>query len=64
MSVREPNVFNLICRRVKSGSKPGKRKDDYKVALVIEGGAMRSVVSAGAAAALLATRAIDAIDDV
>jgi predicted patatin/cPLA2 family phospholipase len=43
---------DLIAARRRSGSKPGGRDDGRVVALVIEGGAMRGVISAGMACAL------------
>lgn len=55
-------VLDLIAERVRSKSIPGNRKDPYKLALVVEGGAMRSVVAAGSAKALLEIGAISAFD--
>lgn len=40
-------VLSVILSRAKEKSKPGKRKDKYRVGLVIEGGAMKGVISAG-----------------
>ncbi|KAK3233826.1 hypothetical protein CYMTET_55900, partial [Cymbomonas tetramitiformis] len=37
----------LASSRASAGSKPGKRKDPYKLGLLVEGGGMRGVVSAG-----------------
>jgi predicted patatin/cPLA2 family phospholipase len=45
-------VLELIRRRAESGSEPGARRDDARLALVVEGGGMRGVVSAGMTAAL------------
>ena len=45
-------VLSAITRRRDEGSVPGQRKDDLKIALAIEGGAMRGVVSAGMVAGL------------
>lgn len=45
-------VIRTIVERWKDGSKPGKRGDNHKIALAIEGGGMRGCVSAGATAAL------------
>lgn len=45
-------VLSAISRRREEGSVPGQRKDDLKIALAIEGGAMRGVVSAGMVAGL------------
>jgi predicted patatin/cPLA2 family phospholipase len=46
------HVLEAIVRRQMQGSIPGKRQDDYKIALAIEGGAMRGVVSSGMVAGL------------
>jgi len=45
-------VLSAITRRREQGSVPGQRKDGLKIALAIEGGAMRGVVSAGMVAGL------------
>lgn len=45
-------VRELILRRAKDDSQPGKRADDYTLGLCIEGGSMRGVVSAGMVTAL------------
>jgi predicted patatin/cPLA2 family phospholipase len=45
-------VLDVIRGRAESGSQPGARRDDASVALVVEGGGMRGVVSAGMTAAL------------
>src|SRR5919112_1137253 len=45
-------VLEVIRRRAETGSKPGRRRDADRVALVVEGGGMRGVVSAGMTAAL------------
>jgi predicted patatin/cPLA2 family phospholipase len=50
-NVRHP-VLELLGERAQSGSAPGARSDPHRVALVLEGGGMRGVVSAGMAAAL------------
>lgn len=49
---RDHPVVQLIRRRREQGSLPGRRDDDRRVALVIEGGGMRGVVSAGMTAAI------------
>src|ERR1700753_3379978 len=49
---REHPVIQLIRRRRDEGSRPGTRTDGRRVALVIEGGGMRGVVSAGMTAAI------------
>lgn len=55
---REPHILDghpvleVIARRVRRGSLPGCRDDGAKLALVIEGGGMRGVVSGGMVTAL------------
>jgi predicted patatin/cPLA2 family phospholipase len=45
-------VPEVVFQRQKNGSLPGRRRDGLKIGLVIEGGAMRGVVSAGMLAGL------------
>jgi predicted patatin/cPLA2 family phospholipase len=45
-------VLQAIAHRHRTRSVPGNRRDDFKIALAIEGGAMRGVVSAGMLAGL------------
>lgn len=45
-------VLTALTRRRDEGSVPGQRKDGLKIALAIEGGAMRGVVSAGMVAGI------------
>jgi predicted patatin/cPLA2 family phospholipase len=45
-------VLEVLRERAGAGSVPGRRRDPHRVALVIEGGGMRGVVSAGMTAAL------------
>jgi predicted patatin/cPLA2 family phospholipase len=45
-------VLEVLRRRARDGSLPGERADAHRVALAIEGGGMRGVVSAGMTAAL------------
>jgi predicted patatin/cPLA2 family phospholipase len=45
-------VLEAITQRQRQGSIPGRRQDDFKIALAIEGGAMRGVVSSGMVAGL------------
>ena len=45
-------VKDLIHERLESGSQPGLRDDDARLALVVEGGGMRGVVSSGMCSAL------------
>lgn len=40
-------VLELMARRLKERSEPGHRRDGFRLALVVEGGAMRGVVSSG-----------------
>jgi predicted patatin/cPLA2 family phospholipase len=48
--------------RARRGTAPGARRDDHRVALVIEGGGMRGVVSAGMTAAIERLGLTDAFD--
>jgi len=45
-------VSEVLLERAAGGSRPGARQDGHRVALVLEGGGMRGVVSAGMTAAL------------
>lgn len=45
-------VVEVLSARAATGSAPGERRDPHRVALVVEGGGMRGVVSAGMTAAL------------
>jgi predicted patatin/cPLA2 family phospholipase len=45
-------VLQAIAQRARHGSVPGRRQDGFKIALAIEGGAMRGVVSSGMVAGL------------
>jgi len=47
-----PPAKQVILDRLSEGSVPGERSDDYRLALAIEGGGMRGVVSAGMLVAL------------
>jgi predicted patatin/cPLA2 family phospholipase len=49
---REHPVVELMQRRRAEGSRPGERDDGRRLALAIEGGGMRGVVSAGMTAAI------------
>lgn len=57
-------VIQLMRDRKASGSKPGERRDNAKLALVIEGGGMRGIVSAGMTAAIEQLGYLDTIDEV
>jgi len=61
---REHPVIAAIRRRRDAGSKPGTRTDGRRIALVIEGGGMRGVVSAGMAAAIEQLGLTDSFDEV
>jgi len=61
---REHPVVRLIRRRRDEGSTPGERTDGRRVALVIEGGGMRGVVSAGMTAAIEQLGLRDSFDEV
>jgi predicted patatin/cPLA2 family phospholipase len=62
--LREHPVVQLLRRRREEGSRPGARTDGRRVALVIEGGGMRGVVSAGMTAAIEQLGLRDAFDEV
>jgi predicted patatin/cPLA2 family phospholipase len=57
-------VVQTLLRRRQEDSRPGARTDGRRVALAIEGGAMRGVVSAGMASALEQLGLRDAFDEV
>jgi predicted patatin/cPLA2 family phospholipase len=62
-SAAEPHpVVQVLLDRARLGSRPGARTDSHRVALVIEGGAMRGVVSGGMATGLEALGLRDAFD--
>ncbi|MEI7034749.1 patatin-like phospholipase family protein [Streptomyces pratensis] len=58
------DVLRVIADRSRDGSRPGRRHDGLRVALVVEGGGMRGTVSAGMALALHEAGATDAFDAV
>jgi predicted patatin/cPLA2 family phospholipase len=62
--LRAHPVVRILRRRRDEGSRPGARTDGRRVALVIEGGGMRGVVSAGMAAAIEQLGFRDAFDEV
>lgn len=62
--LRSHPVVELIRRRRQEGSRPGERSDGRRVALVIEGGGMRGVVSAGMTSAIEQLGLRDAFDEV
>ena len=55
-------VVDLVRARVVAGSVPGARADAARLALCIEGGAMRGVVSAGMISAIEQLRLLSAFD--
>jgi predicted patatin/cPLA2 family phospholipase len=55
-------VAQVLRERADAGSQPGARQDGHRVALVLEGGGMRGVVSAGMVAALERLGMRDAFD--
>ncbi|MFL5861479.1 MAG: patatin-like phospholipase family protein [Solirubrobacteraceae bacterium] len=61
---REHPVIKAIYRRRQEGSRPGARTDGRRIALVIEGGGMRGVVSAGMTAAIEQLGLREAFDEV
>jgi predicted patatin/cPLA2 family phospholipase len=62
--LRAHPVVQTLRRRREEGSRPGARTDGRRVALVIEGGGMRGVVSAGMTAAIEQLGLTDAFDEV
>jgi predicted patatin/cPLA2 family phospholipase len=62
--LREHPVVRVIRRRRSEGSRPENRSDGRRVALVIEGGGMRGVVSAAMTSALEQLGYGDAFDEV
>jgi predicted patatin/cPLA2 family phospholipase len=62
--LRAHPVVQTLRRRREEGSRPGARTDRRRVALVIEGGGMRGVVSAGMTAAIEQLDFRDAFDEV
>ena len=57
-------LLSVLAERVAGGSRPGARRDGYRVALAIEGGGMRGTVSAGMALALQELGLLPAFDAV
>jgi predicted patatin/cPLA2 family phospholipase len=58
------DVREVILRRAAEGSRPGSRRDAHRVALCVEGGGMRGVVSAGMVIALEHLGLLDVFDAV
>ena len=61
---RSHPVIAALHRRREQGSEPGARDDGRRIALVIEGGGMRGVVSAGMTAAIEQLGFTDCFDEV
>jgi predicted patatin/cPLA2 family phospholipase len=57
-------VVRVLRERGRAGSLPGERRDGFRVALAIEGGAMRGTISAGIALALDELGLVNAFDAV
>ena len=57
-------VWDVLRARAADGSAPGARNDPHKVALVLEGGGMRGVVSIGLAAGLAAAGLAHGFDSI
>jgi predicted patatin/cPLA2 family phospholipase len=55
-------VLSLVLDRIREGSAPGRRRDPHVVALAVEGGGMRGVVSAGMCAVLETEGLVPAFD--
>jgi predicted patatin/cPLA2 family phospholipase len=62
LSPSQHPVARVLRERADAGSQPGARDDGHRVALVLEGGGMRGVVSAGMVAALERLGMRDAFD--
>jgi predicted acylesterase/phospholipase RssA len=57
-------VIRVLGERARAGSLPGEQRDGFRVALAIEGGAMRGTISAGMALALDELGLVSAFDAV
>lgn len=64
MQEKLDSVTELILDRIGSGSKPGQRRDGFKLGLVIQGGGMRGVRSGGMMAGLERFGILDAVDTI
>lgn len=58
------SLLDALAHRRRTGSRPGQRDDDFRIALAIEGGGNRAAYSAGMALALDEAGLTDAFDDV
>jgi len=52
MTEVKKSVVEVIANRIRSNSQPNEREDNKKVALIVQGGAMRGVVGGGMGTAL------------
>jgi predicted acylesterase/phospholipase RssA len=57
-------VLRALAARVRAGSQPGARDDELRIALAIEGGGMRGIISGGMALALAELGLVPAFDAV
>lgn len=57
-------VVQVLCQRRQEGSKPGSRSDGNRVALAVEGGGMRGIVSGAMMTALRDLSLEDVFDDI
>ncbi len=57
-------MLRALAARCRTGSRPGARDDGLRIALIIEGGGMRGVISAGMALALDELGLVPAFDAV
>jgi predicted patatin/cPLA2 family phospholipase len=55
-------VLRVLAARARAGSQPGAREDGFRIALAVEGGAMRGTISAGMALALDELGLVSAFD--
>lgn len=60
----KPTVEDLIVDRVRSGSRPGNRRDPYKLGAVIGAGSMAGAVTGGEVTAFQAMGALPAFDSI
>ena len=58
----EHGVLRAVAERVHTGSRPGQRTDSLRIALAIEGGGMRGVITGGMALALHEQGLLSAFD--
>jgi predicted patatin/cPLA2 family phospholipase len=63
-AVGDTDVMSVLLARHSTGSQPGSRSDGHRVALVVEGGGMRGVYTAGMVRALAGLGLRDSIDEI